>query len=77
VSFVRFGVDGSNVYLFDHADYGPVCWNCSMRLDQDREFFSTDDLDTMLAHIAEHRASGDTVPEWVDQVLRDEWEVDA
>lgn len=36
--------------------------------------FSTRDLDAMLAHVAEHRAAGHRVPEWVDQVLRDEWD---
>lgn len=36
--------------------------------------FHTNDLDTMLTHIAEHRTAGHTVPDWVDQALRDEWE---
>jgi hypothetical protein len=40
--------------------------------------FHTRDLGAMLTHLAEHRAAGHVVPEWVDQVLRDEWdEVDA
>jgi hypothetical protein len=39
-------------------------------------YFTTDDLDTMLAHMAEHRAAGHVVPGWVDGVLRDEWDED-
>lgn len=39
--------------------------------------FHTNDLDAMLAHIAEHRAAGHVVPDWVDQRLRDEWEAEA
>jgi hypothetical protein len=36
--------------------------------------FQTRDLDAMLAHVAEHRAAGHVVPDWVDQRLRDEWD---
>lgn len=35
--------------------------------------FATRDLDAMLAHIAEYRAAGHVVPDWVDQALRDDW----
>lgn len=36
--------------------------------------FHTNDLDDMLAHVAEHRAAGHVVPPWVDDVLRREWD---
>jgi hypothetical protein len=101
VSFVRFGSDGSQVYIYDDYERDKVCCFCALterlpdRTDaeiaalwlpeallEDRERFraqyapdfATNDLDAMLAHIAEHRAAGHVVPEWVDQVLRDEWE---
>jgi hypothetical protein len=38
--------------------------------------FRTDDLEAMLAHVAEHRAAGHVVPSWVDQALRDDWETE-
>jgi hypothetical protein len=38
--------------------------------------FATRDLDAMLAHVAEHRAAGHVVPDWVDQELRDEWDAE-
>ncbi len=70
MSFVRFGVDGSQVYIYDDIDLGPHCCFCALA-EQD---FSTRDLDAMLAHVAEHRAAGHVVPAWVDDVLRDEWD---
>lgn len=101
MSFVRFGTDGSQVYIYDDVNRGPVCCGCALaerlpdRTDaelatlwvpagMDREFyrqqwapdFATGDLDAMLAHIAEHRAAGHVVPDWVDQTLRDNWDRD-
>jgi glutaredoxin len=38
--------------------------------------FSTRDLGEMLEHVARHRAAGHVVPDWVDQVLRDEWDAE-
>jgi hypothetical protein len=81
VSFVRFGTDGSQVYIYDDIAVGPTCCFCALAKRSHDEGgnlhwvdFATRDLDAMLAHIAEHRAAGHTVPDWVDQVLRDEWE---
>lgn len=103
MSFVRFGSDGSQVYLYDDIDRGPVCCFCAFterlpdRTDEeiaalwlpevltgDRERFrarygsdfASRDLDAMLGHVAEHRAAGHVVPEWVDQALRDEWDTE-
>lgn len=101
MSFVRFGVDGSQVYLYDDINIGPTCCGCSLserlpdRTDaelaemwvpagMDREFyrqrwapdFATHNVDAMLAHIGEHRAAGHVIPEWVDGLLRDEWDDD-
>lgn len=99
MSFVRFGADGSQLYIFERVgDFQKECCACALakRLpdrtddelaemgapdEQTRELwrarwepdFATGDLDVMLAHIAEHRAAGHVVPEWLDQLLRDEW----
>lgn len=80
MSFVRLGQDSSQVYIFDHVDGYVVCCFCAFTpWDADAERiarpdFHTTDLDAMLAHIAEHRAAGHVVPDWVDQRLRDEWD---
>jgi hypothetical protein len=81
VSFVRFGSDGSQVYIYDDVDRGPTCCFCGLAkvtYDEDEnphwEDFSSRTLDAMLHHVADHRAAGQVVPEWVDHALRDEWE---
>ena len=81
MSFVRLGQDGSQVYIYDDIAVGPRCCYCALAktwLDEAGNThwvdFATRDLDAMLAHIAEHRAAGHVVPDWVDQALRDEWE---
>lgn len=102
MSFVRFGVDGSQVYIFERTgDLKKECCYCALtkRLPDhtDAEMagmwipagmdpgiwrarwepdFATDDLDAMLAHLAEHRAAGHVVPDWLDDDLRREWDDD-
>ena len=79
MAFVRFGVDGSQVYIYEETGDTKVCCMCAFterrpetgRWDPD---FRTADLDAMLAHLAEHRAAGHVVPAWVDKNLRDEWD---
>lgn len=69
MSFVRFGEDGSDVYVYDDVGGYVTCCGCSLG----REDFHTTDLDAMLAHLAEHRAAGHEVPPWVDRGLRRDW----
>jgi hypothetical protein len=92
MSFVRLGTDGSEVYIYDDVDDGPVCRWCAFteRLPDytpdeiDPEIwrrrwapdFATRDLDEMLAHVAKHRDAGHVVPDWVEDVLREEWDAD-
>lgn len=74
MSFVRFGVEGSQVYIFEEAGETKVCCGCALTPGVGwPEFFRTHDLAAMLAHVAEHRAAGHVVPDWVDDILRDEW----
>lgn len=35
--------------------------------------FTTDDLDAMLGHLAEHRTNGHVIPGWLDRELADRW----
>lgn len=83
MSFVRFGVDGSQVYIYDDVRGYRLCCFCALAKvtydaagDASWEDFHTNDLDAMLAHVAEHRAAGHVVPSWVDQALRDDWETE-
>lgn len=80
MSFVRFGSDGSQVYIYHDVAGYRVCCFCGLAKvtydaadDAHWEDFKTNDLGAMLAHIADHRAAGHVVPDWVDQVLRDDW----
>lgn len=101
MSFVRFGSDGSEVYIYDDVRGFKICCGCglSKRLPDltDAELaelwvplgvdpesqrarwepdFTTNDLDAMLTHVAEHRTAGHVVPDWVDAKLRDEWDAE-
>jgi hypothetical protein len=84
MAFVRMGQDGSQVYIFDHVGGYKTCCHCPFTKPRPApapgypdhvtwDDFKTTELDAMLAHVAEHRAAGHVVPDWVDQVLRDEW----
>ena len=70
MSFVRFGEDGSNVYVYDDVGGYVTCCFCALNPDAD---FHTTDLDAMLVHLTEHRAAGHHVPGWLDDELRDDW----
>ncbi len=99
MSFVRFGVDSSQVYIYDDVRGYKICCGCSLskRLPDltDAELaevwvpaiysresfrqrwepnFTTTDLDALLAHVAQHREAGHTIPDWLEQRLRDEWQ---
>ena len=59
MSYARFGWEGSDVYVFLSVDGCLECCACS--LNPESECF--DSTDAMLAHLREHVAAGDTVPE--------------
>lgn len=72
MSFARL-TDDCDVYIFDHvdADTGLVCWNCCLASGRAQHVaFGRDGHAGLLSHIAEHRAAGDRVPEYVDEELR-------
>lgn len=67
MSYVRWGEDGSDVYIYGSAnedgtgrDTRLVCCAC----------YTAQDEDDMLSHIAAHRERGEFVPSYVDDELR-------
>lgn len=65
MSYVRFRQDGSNVYLYEQDIGEIVC--CTCRLNS--RSIVLYGIDEALTHIAEHRAAGHHVPEWVDEEI--------
>jgi hypothetical protein len=61
MSVVRWGVDGSDVYIFE---YDEGIWECCTCRTIDGKPFRGD-KNTILNHLHEHRKDGETVPEWV------------
>ena len=80
MSYCRF--IEADAYIYDDVYYGLYCCACSLadvRMEYS-EFFGMDmpvyegfscgyDYDKMLAHVADHRAKGDYIPEDVDERL--------
>jgi hypothetical protein len=68
VSFARFGVEGSQVYVFENTDDQFECCGCIIRQeDGKRATYRTPgtteaDAALMLAHLEQHVARGWTVP---------------
>lgn len=67
MSYARFGWDGSDVYIF-MSDLGLECCGCSLHRDGD-SFPVFNSTQAMVDHLAEHRAAGDFVPEYVEDEL--------
>ena len=80
MSYCRFGE--ADAYIYDDMGYALYCMACSLMptttaysrfLKKDiiihEGFEAGYDYDAMLMHIAEHRAAGDYIPEYVDERL--------
>lgn len=82
MAYCRF-ID-SDVYIYDDINHGIICCACSLmevkevtnpifgefgRYFINKNFIAGYDYDKMLAHIAEHRAVNEFVPEDVDEQL--------
>ena len=72
MSYVRWGQDGSDVYIFDHVNYGLFCDACPIRPHRSMAGFIAGNNALMLAHIERHRDLGHHVPEYVSDRLREE-----
>lgn len=75
VSIVRFGSDGSDVYVYE-SSRGLECCGCNMR---DAGYGPLDGtVAEMVEHLKRHVAAGDCVPEYVFEELVDykigDWE---
>ena len=81
MSYCRFS--GADAYIYDHVYFGLFCQGChlmplettystffEMDMTYHQDFVAGYDYDKMLAHVAEHRAAGDYIPEDVDERLR-------
>jgi hypothetical protein len=81
MAYCRF-ID-SDAYIYDDFETGLTCCVCSLmplRMTQpfplfpdafeiNDNFIAGYDYDKMIAHVAEHRAAGDYIPEYVDEEL--------
>lgn len=65
MSYARFGIDGSDVYILGEIGGGIRCV-CG-----DRSFIAMSPGE-MLVHVADHRSRGDSVPRYVDERLTSE-----
>lgn len=74
MSYARFGLGGSDVYVFLHVQgFLECCW-CPLA-GTNREFITTD---AMVAHLNDHRAAGHHVCEdTIEDLLADKAENDA
>lgn len=70
MSFVRWGVAGSDVYLFHHVDGFLCCYMCDLASKEDAEIHSWDQAK---AHLEMHRAAGHCVPHFVDAEIEREF----
>ena len=65
MSIIRWGQNGSDVYVYEDMDGRLVCCNCD-GLDA-----ITTDTDKFLAHLKWHRDRGDCVPARVDDEVKE------
>jgi len=83
MSYCRF--IEADAYIYDDVYYGLYCCACSLMplrteystffkedITMHESFAAEYDYDKMLAHVAEHRAAGDYIPEDVDERLIEE-----
>ena len=66
MSYCRWGVDGSNVYVFI-TDEGYICCECKLRDWGDALCQSPE---SMITHLKDHEKEGDTVPAYVFEQLK-------
>jgi len=66
MAYCRFS--DSDAYIYDDIYMGLVCAVCS--LDNEPNYFvAENDYDLMIAHVAEHRKAGDSIPDYVEMEL--------
>lgn len=70
MAFVRFGEQGSDVYVYESTEGGFECCRCDL---VGGSFVAADQAG-MVAHLLAHRAAGGTVPQLALDALRAEIE---
>ena len=70
MSFVRFS-EHSDLYIYSHYLGYIECCGCSIY-----ETFEAYNLEDLLAHVAEHRNAGHTVPEGLEEKLKEQVTLD-
>lgn len=70
MSIVRWGTEGSDVYIYGDPS-GWCCANCAL---PDNHVLYGRGVEPMLAHVKAHRDRGHTVPAWVEEHLQKEHE---
>lgn len=65
MSIIRFGVDGSDVYLYEDCERYINCCFCQLS-SESRHLGSVAET---LAHVQDHRDAGHHVPSYVDEYL--------
>ena len=68
MSYARWGSD-SNVYVFETCDGVFECCNCD--LTPDNKLFETPRA--IIAHLNEHRAKGELVPDYTYEQIKEEY----
>jgi len=68
MSIVRWGVDGSDVYIYSVEEGIWEC--CACKAPGAKENFRGNEVE-MLTHLDNHRKKGDCVPDWVDEYFKE------
>jgi hypothetical protein len=61
MSYIRWNEDESDVYIYRNTENKLICCSCSL-VNGNGDFICDGEIN-MLAHLRDHKASGDTVPE--------------
>ena len=68
MSYVRFGQDDSDVYVYEHVDGYYCCCMCA--LEDCRDHHETPAAFDMAEHLRDHRRAGHHVPQWaIDRLV--------
>jgi hypothetical protein len=65
MSLVRWGQDGSSVYIINDVRFSPPDDFCCVMCDDGQGLSDTQ----LVEHLKQHQAKGDTVPAWVFEAL--------
>ena len=70
MSFCRFGLDGSDTYVFESCEGGIECCACALATEPCGSF-TAETPEEMIAHLGEHRRAGHFVPPYAIEGLWD------